>query len=45
MKYPNPGRDINHGIAGIGQPQESKTGSGMQITLTVSFEDFDLIGM
>ena len=45
VKYPNPGRDINHGIAGIGQPQESKTGSGMQITLTVSFEDFDLIGM
>ena len=45
VKYPNPGRDINHGIAGIGQPQESKSGNGMQITLTVSFEDFDLIGM
>ena len=45
VKYPNPGRDINHGIAGIGRPQESKTGNGTNITLTVSFEDFDLIGM
>ena len=45
VKYPNPGRDINHGIAGIGRPQESKAGNGSNITLTVSFEDFDLIGM
>ena len=46
VKYPNPGRDITRGIADIGQPQEAKTASVQQkVTLTVSFEDFDLIGM
>ena len=46
IKYPNPGRDITRGIAGIGQPQEDKaSGARQQVTLTVSFEDFDLIGM
>ena len=46
IKYPNPGRDITRGIADIGQPQQAKTaGAQQRVTLTVSFEDFDLIGM
>lgn len=46
VKYPNPGRDITRGIADIGQPQKAKTaGVPQPVTLTVSFEDFDLIGM
>lgn len=45
IKYPNPGKDTSYGIAAVGKAQDSKGDAGMKTTLTVSFEDFDLIGM
>ena len=46
VKYPNPSREIAHGISDIGQAQHERPGADKtKVTLTVSFEDFDLIGM
>lgn len=45
IKYPNPGKDTSYGVAAIGKAQDSKGDAQMKTTLTVSFEDFDLIGM
>ncbi len=45
VKYPNPCKDISYGIAAVGQAQDSKNDARAKTTLTVSFEDFDLIGM
>ena len=45
IKYPNPGKDTSYGIAAVGKAQDSNGTAPMKTTLTVSFEDFDLIGM